>query len=493
MTERPSFGRALASGRDLAAEIVYTCDQGGAFAHAAWSRALSGRSVDPRERRLGMELAFGSIRRRKTLDWCIARAARRSVEHIDPLARALLRTGAYQLLFMSRIPTHAAVSEAVESARRLGHSGMAGFVNAVLRRIASPQFDPGFPDPVAEPVKSLAVTLSYPEWLVESWVGEFGSETATRMLEAGNQAPSIVLRANTLRVSRDELAEALGEAPGAGTDRRAGSGSASGSLANDGGEVADGSGCGGGVATQPGPYAPEALRIVGPIESVESLPGFKEGLFSVQDESSMLVAHVLGRPRLAIDACAAPGGKATHIAELAHDAARVVACDISARRVALIQESARRLGLRSVEAVERDARELPSEWAEKADAVLVDAPCTGLGVLARRADARWRKEPGDVARLARLQAEIMQAASGCVAPGGVLVYSTCTVGRAENADQAEAFLQCHPEFHPSPLGPHMPSDAAKAVCDGESHMLQLLPGISGTDGFFIARFVRCAE
>ena len=459
MTKRPDFRRASANGRDLAVEIVYACDQDGAFAHAAWSRALSGRSVDPRERRLGMELAFGSIRRKKTLDWCIAKGAGRSVQDIDPLARSLLRIGAYQLLFMSRIPTHAAVSEAVESARRLGHSGMAGFVNAVLRRIASPRFDSGFPDPVAEPVKSLAVTLSYPEWIVESWIDEFGPEAAKRTLEAGNESPAVVLRANTLRASRDELAERLGSADA-------------------------------GIATQPGLYAPEALRILGPLESVESLPGFREGLFSVQDESSMLVAHVIGRPRLVIDACAAPGGKATHIAELAHDESRVVACDVSARRVALISESALRLGLRSVEAVQCDARGLPAEWAGKADAVLVDAPCTGLGVLARRADARWRKAPDDVAQLARLQAEILSAAAACVAPGGVLVYSTCTVGRAENADQAEAFLQNHPDFRPSPLAPHMPSGAAKALCDGDSHILQLLPGISGTDGFFIARFVR---
>ena len=502
-------------------EIVYTCDQDGAFAHAAWSHALSGRNVDPRERRLGMEIAFGSIRRRKTLDWCIARAAGRPVDEIDPVARAVLRTGAYQLLFMSRIPPHAGVSEAVESARRLGHSGMAGFVNAVLRRIASPEFDPGFPDPASEPVKSLAVTLSYPEWLVESWIGEFGPDMAARMLEAGNVAPSIVLRANTLRVSRHELAEMLGGVDGGGANGR--ENDRANGCAND---------ClkaGAGIGTQPGLYVPEALRITGPIESVESLPGFREGFFSVQDESSMLVAHVLGvadaldpgsrpgmpelvrrcggdgesggcreggrngRDRVIVDACAAPGGKATHIAELAQDAARVVACDISGRKVALIQQSARRLGLRSVEAMERDARELPAEWSGKADAVLVDAPCTGLGVLARRADARWRKKPADVAQLARLQAEILHAASACVVPGGVLVYSTCTVGRAENADQADAFLKAHSDFRPSPLAMHMPSDAARAMCDGESHMLQLLPGISGTDGFFMARFVRAAE
>ncbi|MBP7784515.1 MAG: 16S rRNA (cytosine(967)-C(5))-methyltransferase RsmB [Firmicutes bacterium] len=486
MTKRPDFRQASASGRDLATEIVYTCDQDGAFAHAAWSRALSGRNLEPRERRLAMELAFGSIRRKNTLDWCMAKAAGRSVQDIDPLARSLLRIGAYQLLFMSRIPAHAAVSEAVESARRLGHRGMVGFINAVLRRIALPRFDPGFPDPVDEPVKSLAVTLSYPEWLVESWIGEFGPEVATRMLEAGNEAPSVVLRANTLRASRDELAEKLCGATREDADGNAGGGGSEGGNADANANAYANAG----TATQPGLYAPEALRIIGPLESVESLPGFAEGLFSVQDESSMLVAHVLGRPRLVIDACAAPGGKATHIAELARDEARVVACDVSARRVALIRESARRLGLRSVEAIERDARELPAEWAGKADAVLVDAPCTGLGVLARRADARWRKEPGDVARLTRLQAEILSAAAACVAPGGVLVYSTCTVGRAENADQAETFLQNHPDFRPSPLAPHMPSDAARGLCDGDSYMLQLLPGISGTDGFFIARFVR---
>ena len=232
--------------------------------------------------------------------------------------------------------------------------------------------------------------MSYPEWFVESWIGEFGPETAGACSKRATRR-RLSLRANTLRVSRDELAEKLGGAMH--LDAAESSGSA---IVNP---VVSGRGVDAGatirVATQPGLYAPEALRIVGPLESVESLPGFAEGLFSVQDESSMLVAHVMGRPRLVIDACAAPGGKATHIAELSRDEARVVACDVSARKVALISESARRLGLRSVEAVECDARELPAEWAGKADAALVDAPCTGLGVLARRADARWRKEPDD--------------------------------------------------------------------------------------------------
>ncbi len=505
MTRRPDFRRALAGGRDLAVEIVYTCDQDGAFAHAAWSRALSGRDIDPRERRLGMEIAFGSIRRKKTLDWYIAKASERPVDQIDALARAVLRTGAYQLLFMSRIPPHAAVSEAVESARRLGHAGTAGFVNAVLRRIASPGFDPAFPDPAIQPVKSLAVKLSYPEWLVRSWIGEFGPETALRMLEAGNEAPSVMLRANALRVSADRLAEAL-----RGAGRLADSTGETGRATSEMSET---------IQVQPGLYAPEALRVIGPIESVESLPGFEEGFFSVQDESSMLVAHAMGlgsdlapdvtpdvapdldsglgsglrRARIIIDACAAPGGKATHIAELTQDQARIIACDIFARKVEQIRQSAQRLGLQSVEAVECDARELAGEWSGKADAVLVDAPCSGLGVLARRADARWRKEHADVARLASLQAEILDAASACVAPGGVLVYSTCTVGRAENADQVEAFLTSHPAFRPSPLAPHMPSNAARAMCHGDSHTLQLLPGISGTDGFFIARLVRAFE
>ncbi len=475
MTKRPEFGQAASSARDLAVEVVYLCDQDGMYANAAWSQALSGKQMDPRDRRFAMEIAYGSIRRKETLDWMIDQASTRPSRKMDPLARALLRAGAYQLMFMSGVPPHAAVSESVNSARRLGHRGLVSFVNAILRRIASPDFSPKYPDPKSDLVGFLSVSQSYPEWLVRSWIDEYGMDVARAMLEAGNKAPTIVLRANRLRIDRSGLSRLLASR---------------------------------GVTTEPGLYCPEALRISGAIDGVESLPGYDDGLFSVQDESSMLVGHVMGvdglcgigegatgngpageRP-LILDTCAAPGGKTAHIAELAGDRARVVACDLSADRVRMIEETAARLGLSSLETVCCDGRELPQAYTGKADAVLVDAPCSGLGVLSRRPDARWRKHPGDIEELSALQAEILDAAAQCVKPGGVLVYSTCTVGSQENRGQAERFAARHQELSPSAIGPYMPSDRARALCSDEDHMVELLPGISGTDGFFISRFVR---
>ncbi|MEA4883430.1 MAG: 16S rRNA (cytosine(967)-C(5))-methyltransferase RsmB [Clostridia bacterium] len=460
MIRRPDFRRSAPCGRDLAIEVAYRCDQDGMFAHAAWSLSLCGKVMDPRERRLGMEIAFGAIRRRVTLDWCIESSAARLVSQIDPLALAILRTGAYQIMFMSRIPKHSAVSEAVESARRLTHSGIASFANAVLRRIASPSFEPGFPDPACGQARAMAVRLSYPEWLVRLWIENYGPENAEEMLRAGNDAPSVVLRANTARGTVDAVSDSLKKA---------------------------------GVSATPGQLVPEALRVEGPIDSVESLPGFDQGQFSVQDESSMLVAHVLAaKPGdFVIDACAAPGGKATHIAELARDSGRVLAADVAPDRVEMIRQSSERLGLSSVEPICCDARVLAESYSGQADAVLVDAPCSGLGVLARRPDARFRKSPEEIAVLADLQAQILSSAAACVKSGGTLVYSTCTLTRAENQEQVAAFLASHRDFARSAIAPHMPSEAACGLCRSESSdMFELLPSKSGADGFFISRMKR---
>ena len=492
MTRRPKFA-ASKTARDLAVEVAYLCDQEGMYANAAWSQALSGKEMDARDRRLAMEIAYGSIRRKKTLDWWIGHASTRPVDLMDPLARALLRTGVYQLLFMSRVPPHAAVSESVESAARLGHRGLASFVNAVMRKITSAEFSPEFPDPKGDPVGYLSVSLSYPEWLVQSWIGEYGVDVARAMLEAGNEAPTIVLRVNRLKIEREEFSRMLKSE---------------------------------GVLSEPGHLCPEALILSSPIDGVEELPGYHDGLFSVQDESSMLVGHVIGVAELVcaangkkpgalgaesgkedesgvaeeaiedghwpliIDACAAPGGKAAHMAELAECGAKVVACDVALERVKMIEDSVARLGLPSVEAICCDARELPDIYSGKADAVLVDAPCSGLGVLGRRPDARWRRSPDDILELSELQEEILDAAARCVKPGGVLVYSTCTVGTRENRDQVQRFAVRHREFVPSPIAPYMPSAAARAFCSDDGHMIELLPGISGTDGFFISRFYR---
>ncbi len=454
----------------MAIHVDYLCDARGMQSDAAWAQALerAGKFMDGRERRLGMEIAYGCVRRRRTLDWCISAAAGRSVERIDPLALSILRTAAYQLMFMSRVPAHSGVSEAVDAAKRFTHAGIAAFVNAVLRRISAQGFNPRYPDAEADPVMHLAVALSYPEWIVEEWVARFGNSVAKSMLEAGNQQPSVVLRANTARIGADGLQVMLAAA---------------------------------GVACERGTYAPEALRIESSIDSVESLPGYGEGLFAVQDESSMLVAYAMGMGqgaagaddtgtvRLAVDACAAPGGKATHMATLGGPSWTVEAYDVSARRLKLVHDGARRLGLANLNADVLDARRLPELHHANVDALLIDAPCTGLGVLARRPDARWRQTPEGRDGLVRVQEQILDAAAECIAPGGALVYSSCTVSLDENENQLERFLTRHPEYVPDALAPFMPTQSSRSMAGG-GWMMQMLPGLHGVDGFFIARLVR---
>ena len=496
------FRRSRPTGRDLAVFVDYLCGHEGMKSDDAWLRALQRRELDPRERRLAMEIAYGSMRRRRTLDWCIERAAGRPVGKIDPVALSILRTAAYQLLFMSRVPAYSAVSEAVESARNLTHKGIASFVNAVLRRISAPDFDPAYPDPECDPVGYLEISQSYPRWIVEEWVQRFGFDTAQRMLEAGNRQPQVVLRVNAARTTVDELEAQLQRE---------------------------------GFACSRGRYVPEVLYIESGIESVESLPGYSEGLFAVQDESSMLVAYAMGaavaaaagatattapaapaapaaegdaeghaeapvaacrrengRPLLFVDACSAPGGKATHMATLGGDCVRVEAYDVSARRLESVRDSVKRLRLTNVTAYQLDARNLPQRHVGDVDALLVDAPCSGLGVLARRPDARWRQTPENRSELVRLQAEILDAAAKCVAPGGTLIYSTCTVSEPENEGQVEKFIAQHPEFEPAPLAPLMPTESARSlVGDGPGGWrVQLIPGVHGVDGFFIARMRR---
>lgn len=462
---RPAFSRSRPNGRDLAVQVVYLVDQEAAYAGAAWSQAVSQLTMEPRERRFGMEIAFGSIRRMRTIDWMIQKASGRPIEGIDPIARAVLRTAVYQISFMGGVPVHAAVSEGVESGRRLGHSGIAAFVNAVLRKVSSQDFDPGYPALENDPIAHLAITLSYPDWIVAEWVERFGTDLARSMLEAGNDQPAVVLRANTLRTSSDQLMSELASS---------------------------------GIGCRRGKYVPEAVELDSGIDSVESLPGYVQGNFAVQDESSMLASYAMGlttlmangaHPALVIDACAAPGGKSAHMAALGGDRVQIAAFDVSVARSARIRNTVQRLGLGNISVDELDARKLPERYEGLAKAVLVDAPCTGLGVLSRRPDARWRRTVQQREDLALLQREILSACARCVCAGGTLVYTTCTVGPEENESQIEWFLGTHPDFALDHLAPCMPTDSARALA-GEGGLVQMLPGVHGVDGFFIARMRR---
>ncbi|MFS8640128.1 MAG: 16S rRNA (cytosine(967)-C(5))-methyltransferase RsmB [Symbiobacteriaceae bacterium] len=447
------------TGREAALRVLYDVDVKAAYANLALDHHLSRSRLDGRERALATELAYGVTRRRAALDWAIAQVASRPLEKMDPWVRNILREAVYQILYMDRIPHAAAVDQAVELARQYGHEGVAKFVNGVLRNLIRKLPELPWPDEEADAVRALAVRHSYPDWLVAQWLERFGRDEAVRLLEAGNQVPPLTVRVNRLKATREEAAAALARE---------------------------------GVRAEPTRHSPYGLilRDLTSAASLEQLEAMKQGLITVQDESSMLAAAVVNpQPGwTVIDVAAAPGGKATHLAELMDNRGRVIALDVHPHKVDLIEENARRLGTTIVEPVCLDARRVGEAMPGRADAVLCDLPCSGLGTLARRPDARWRKRPEDVEALVPVQRAILESAARALKPGGVLVYSTCTIQPAENEELVEAFLADHPEFRFDNIWDYLPGSISR---EGQAEgYVQLLPHVHGTDGFFIARLVK---
>ncbi|MHB9057996.1 MAG: 16S rRNA (cytosine(967)-C(5))-methyltransferase RsmB, partial [Bacillota bacterium] len=453
------MSRAPRKPREAALEALLRVDGEGATPQSALEAQWAGTETPKRDRALATELVYGSLRRRNALDWVLAKVATRPLAEVQPRLLWVLRLGAYQLLFLDRIPAHAAVDEAVRQASVGGHKGITGFVNGVLRNLARRLADGSLALPGREGglENYLRVTESHPEWLVRRWLAELGPEQTAAICRLDNEPAPTCVRANRVKNDRVELAARLRAE---------------------------------GVTVVEAALAPDGLTI-DDYSSLPELTSFREGRFFVQDEAAMLVAPLLDpRPgETLVDACSAPGGKATHLAELTGDQARILAVELAQEKLPQIAENCRRLGLSGVAPVHGDARRLPEFAPGPVDGVLVDAPCSGLGVLRRRPDSRWRKRPEDPAALAPLQLALLDAAAKTVAPGGRVVYSTCTIARTENEDVVRAFLDAHPDFRPADLRPLLPV-ALRDEPGAAAGALQLLPSTHGTDGFFVARFDR---
>ncbi|MEA2411554.1 MAG: rRNA (cytosine967-C5)-methyltransferase [Thermoleophilaceae bacterium] len=399
----------------------------GAFADRAFRAEADRAGLDPRDRAFAQQLAYGAVQRRAMLDHLIASLSSRPVEKLDPPVRDALRLGLFQLLFLDGVADHAAVSESVDLAGR-GR----GLVNAVLRR-AQRERDGLLGELHDDTPEAAAVMHSHPEWLVRMWWDQLGADETRALLERDNQPAESAVRVNTLRADTLDL----------------------------------------GIPTHPAPDLPEGLVLDAALD-VHGTPSFERGELMPQSRGSMLVSRVLDpQPgERVLDLCAAPGAKTTHIAALMEGRGEVVAVEAHAGRARALEENARRLGVPNLRVVVQDAAEPVAGAAF--DRVLLDPPCSDLGTLQARPDVRWRKDPALIERVAAQQAELLEAAAAQVRPGGVLVYSTCTISARENEEQMAAFLSKHPEFA-----------AAREP-------IQLLPHRDGTDGFFIARLERAA-
>jgi len=432
--------------RALAIRVLERVETGRAFLNLALDSELSRtRGLDPRDAALVTELCYGAMRRQLALDCALAHFSKKPLSRIEPRVLCALRVGAYQLFYL-RVPRRAAVAETVEALKQVGSSRAAGFANALLRKLS--QLDELPPPPASDWVAQLAVRESHPQWLVARWVDRFGRQAAEAMISANNRPAPLTVRANPTRNQRSELLERLARA---------------------------------GLTARPTTASPQGVTIAAP-GNVRELPGYAEGLWQVQDEAAQLVvqyAAVADGSRV-LDACAAPGGKACQLAERAI----VVANDIHPGKLRKLEAEAERLGLRDrIELLEHDAATPFPKRLKQFDAVLVDAPCSGLGTLHRHPELRYRRKESDIPRLVRLQRAILDSCRQVVSPGGLLIFAVCSPEPEEGEQQVDWLLRAHPEFalEPPPGVLELPL---------ERGFLRTLPGERSWDGFFAARLRR---
>jgi 16S rRNA (cytosine967-C5)-methyltransferase len=423
----------------------------GAFADVALDRILAKHTLSDPDRRLLTELVYGCVRRMRSLDALIDQFAQKSSSHQAPDVRTILHLGLYQLRYLEHIPPSAAVNTTVELLKQNRLGGLSGFVNGLLRQYLRLRAEK---DPLtlsAEPIERLGILHSYPDWIVQTWTDSLGVDAAEQLCLALNQPPTIDLRINPLQTDRETVQAALAEQD---------------------------------IDTLP-LVSPQSLRIVGNPGPIHKLPGYDQGWWMVQEVSAQLVGHLVNpQPGMVVvDLCAAPGGKTAHLVELMQGQGTVWACDRTVSRLKRLQQNLDRLKMNeAVRLWQGDGRELPAE-IPLADAVLLDAPCSGLGTLHRHADARWRQTPETVKELCALQAQLIAAAAQQVRPGGIIVYATCTLHPLENEAIVQNFLASHPHWQIETPD----FDPMFATLQSKAGWIKLWPHEQAMDGFFMVR------
>lgn len=436
------------SARRAAYETLRLVQSQGAYANLALSQTLKGQRLTDADRAFTAHLVYTTLDRAIYYDYVIDQLAKGKV---NQATRQVLRLGLCQLYDCQQVPDAAAVDQSVQLIRQIGKGALSGLVNGLLRRAA--QGRPALPDRERDPIAHLSVKTAQPAWLCGMWVKHYGWDMAERMLAWAPAHEGVQLRAHG--ISTDELIARLGE----------------------------------GVIARPGRLVPDCLSVKG-LGNLAAHPLFTQGLFAAQGEASMLAVQALAlRPGMRVlDACAAPGGKSAYMAQRMDNRGEILSCDIYPHRVELMEQLFARLQVQIAHPVCHDATE---PWHEgEMDAVLVDAPCSGLGVLAHKPDLKARVQPGDIDALCALQGRILQAAARSVRPGGRLVYCTCTISRRENERVAQAFARDHgADFAPADLTGALPARVL-GRWGLPPNMVQLIPCQDGTDGFFIAAFDR---
>jgi 16S rRNA (cytosine967-C5)-methyltransferase len=451
--------------RMLAVKVLQHIDRSQAFADEILDRAFSADpELRPLDRAFVTELVMGVLRWRGRLDWILQQVLKTPQKKLNSQVHDILRLGVYQLFFMDRVPPSAAINESVRLTKSLfKDERISGFVNGVLRTVLRRREEVPFPSPEKDPVGFLSHFFSHPRWLADRWLKEFGFEVARGICAANNRRPPWTLRVNTLKTSREKLIAELTKV---------------------------------GIHSYPTPFSPDGL-IAERNPFLEGGKLFQNGLFFLQDEASQIVPYLLQpQPKeMILDACAAPGGKGTHIAQVMKNQGKIIALDLQEKKIRLIEENAQRLGVKIMEASPADVRK-PLRFSGRPvlDRILVDAPCSGLGTLHRNPEAKWRRRPEDLQRLRILQLGLLQNVSSYLKAGGVLVYSTCTLTIEENDQVVDDFLKNDPNFTVEDLHPLLPSSWHPLL--DEKGFYRTYPGMLvqdeeyRMDGFFAARMRR---
>jgi 16S rRNA (cytosine967-C5)-methyltransferase len=438
--------------RELAYKILYDVMVKKAYINISFSNHLQQEKVKEVDAAFVKELVYGVIERKYTLDFILSFFVKRFP---DARVLLLLEMGLYQILYLDRVPDYAAINETVEVAKKFIGERVASFINAVLRSYLREKEKVKFPDK-KDLRRYLKVTYSYPDWIIERFLKNFDEEKSEKLLMSLNEKPEISYRVNTLKISPEEFEKKLKEE---------------------------------GVSYKKGYYLREAFYI--DLKNPENHYFYKEGLIHPQDEASMLVSKILApkKGEMVMDVCAAPGGKTTHISQIMENTGEVVAFDLHLHRLKLIEENLRRLGILNVRTELFDATSVNEKYLGKADRVLADVPCTGIGIIRKKPDIKLKNyDEVEIRNMIEKQYNILKSSSLYLKKGGVLVYSTCTIGKEENQEVIERFLREHKNFEAVDISDCLPSNLK--VETSKKGYIQTTPLEHKIDGFFIAKLKR---
>lgn len=428
--------------REKVAQILTDIEKDDTYLQLALKKELD--TLEAKDKGFANELIYGTIKWRLRLDYVLDQFSKTPVKKMKPFVRQLMRISVYQILFLDKVPASAAINEAVKIMHKRKMSNLSGFVNGVLRNIDRNKSEITYPN--------LSVYYSIPEWIITRWMKYYGEMETKAICESLSQRARVCIRINTLKTTKDKVKALLSEE---------------------------------GITVLEEGFLPESLYIHAP-SGIHHSPSFKAGLWTVQDESAMLVGHVLGPEKgdEILDVCSAPGGKTVHLAELMQNEGHIIGADIHEHKIELIEKNAKRLGASIVEGKLQDGMLINEDWKEKFDKILLDAPCSGLGIIKRKPDIRYAKDETAIRDINNIQRKLLKNAINYLKKDGILVYSTCTLTQEENQNMVEYALSLGLQLDAIPYD--MPACLKPYIKDNA--YIEILPHVTDTDGFFMARF-----